>query len=108
LALAIHWTLGKWRILDISDVFPNTVIARVIHNMCGRQILVEYTEWATGHMTGHKTILTFKSACVDDTIFFLAGTTSHKFLSIYLDQALNFKEHANYALGKCQENLENY
>jgi hypothetical protein len=27
-------------------------------------------------------------------------SASHKFLGVYLDQALNFKEHANYALGK--------
>ena len=27
-------------------------------------------------------------------------STSHKFLGIFLDQSLNFKEHANYALGK--------
>ena len=30
----------------------------------------------------------------------IALSASHKFLCIILDQAVNFKEHANYALGK--------
>jgi Reverse transcriptase (RNA-dependent DNA polymerase) len=65
--LAVHWTFEKWRkglvvsglFLNISGAFPNAVISGLIHNLRHRQIPIEYTEWITQRMTGHKTILMF-------------------------------------------------